>query len=247
MTSNYSGIINRYSQITKLPITERYQKEFLTPNGSVSRYSIIIGDLQATGYAPTTTKKKDLRHIACQAFVDTHDIKSQVPPSYKEIFEAKPGIDYLTYSRDTILKDVHVHINDTAFFEQKHAMLAFDSEGANPPVLAQFCSDPTHVYLFWLPDYFEQVTSILKDPYITKIVCDGAAEEKFFKFPLLNTIDIQGPERKSLITCIKDKFNVELKKNKHIHMQGWHVPFTQDQIDYAAADAIWTLKINNYL
>jgi hypothetical protein len=245
MTTNYSNIVNRYSQVSKHPITEKYQKEYFTPEGVLSRYTIQIGYLQATGYAPITTNKKDMRHIACQVFVDTYDIKSQVPPSYREIFEAKPGIDYLTYSRDSVLKETQIHINDFAFFEQKHAIVAFDSEGADPPVLAQFCSDPAHVYLFYLPDYKEQVAAILQDPDTVKIVCDGAAEEKFFKFPLINTIDIQGPERKSLVTCIKDKFDVELKKNKHIHMRGWHVPFTEDQIDYAAADAIWTLKIHS--
>ena len=28
-----------------------------------------------------------------------------------------------------------------------------------------------------------------------------------------------------------------------IHSKGWIVPFTQDQVDYAVADAIWTMHL----
>jgi hypothetical protein len=245
MSSNYSNIVNKYSQVTKEPINERYQREYFTPDGTISRYTIRVGALQATGYGPTDSTKKAMRQIACQAFVDTHpEIKAQIPPSYKEVFDAKPGIDYLTYSRDHVLPSATIHINDPTFFDQEHTLVAFDSEGADPPVLAQLCADPAHVYLFHLPEYMPQIVALLRDTAVTKVVCDGAAEEKFFKFPLQNTIDIQGPDRKSLVTRIREVFGVELKKNKHIHMRGWHAPFTEDQREYAAADAIWTLKVH---
>jgi hypothetical protein len=36
---------------------------------------------------------------------------------------------------------------------------------------------------------------------------------------------------------------MRLKKDIRIHFNGWTQPFTQDQIDYAAADAIWTYNV----
>jgi len=208
------------------------------------QYTIKIGDYNINVLSDMNLSRKAIRINAYKEFYDSHKrlfIKSKPKKVYD--YNSKPGIDYLKYSRENILPKTKIHINNPDFFNQSHKILSFDSEGSNPPCLAQLSSDPENVYLFYLPQFKDQVANILQDPNITKIVCDIKAEEKSFNQKIINYVDIQGTNRKSLVNCIKDKFNVQLKKDARIHFKGWIQPFTQDQIDYAAADAIWTLLL----
>ncbi len=240
---NYISKVSSYAHQNKLKIHENYKIDYFTSNGIFQNYSIKIGSKEINIQKDQNIIKKDVRFYAYKEFYEKYEylfIKPKIPKVYNT---TKPGIDYLKYSRDSILTETTIHINNIEFFNMSFNLVSFDSEGSNPPCLVQFCFEPTNVYLFYLPQFKYQVSNILQNPNITKIVCDVKSEEKSFKTNIINYIDIQGKERKSLVTCIKDKYNIELKKNKRIHFKGWKQPFTQDQIDYAAADAIWTLLV----
>ena len=250
MTVNPIGIVSAYAFKHKLKVHEHHRCEYFTPQGVFQTFSISIGNDSINIQKNVDLPKKEVRCQAYKEFYETYKPIFEKPKtisvpklSLKEQYESKPGLDYLQYSRDTVLQDVTVHVNLPEFFSMYHTMLSFDSEGGKPPCLAQFCSDPTTVYLFYLPQFMKEVCDILQDSNIAKIVCDKSAEEKSFGVSICNYVDIQGGNRKSLVTCIKEKFDVELKKDKRLHMNGWHQPFTKNQIDYAVADAIWTYKI----
>lgn len=241
---NYISIISAYAHQNKLNINENYRSEYFTSDGMFQLFTIKIGDYYVELLSNMNLSRKTIRTNAYKEFHEKHK-QLFVKPKVKKVYNyhSKPGIDYLQYSRDNILPKTTIHINNSEFFNQKHTLLSFDSEGSNPPCLAQFCSNPEQVYLFYLPQFINEVTDILQDPNIQKIVCDIKAEEKSFNKKINNYVDIQGKERKSLVNCIKERFHVQLKKDARIHFKGWIQPFTQDQIDYASADAIWTLLL----
>jgi ribonuclease D len=130
-------------------------------------------------------------------------------------------------------------MNDTRFFEKKLDVIAFDTEGQKPPTIAQLCADPKHVYIFELDKHMEAVKKLLADGSVKKIVCDLAAEQAQMGL-IANAFDLQDSKKKSLVTIIHEKFGISMYKNKRIHFKGWNLPLSDDQIDYAAADAIWT-------
>ena len=153
--------------------------------------------------------------------------------------------DYLAYSRDTVLRDCRIRYNDPSFFDMDLKVVSFDSEG-RPLRLAQFCSGKD-VYLFDLPTYYHEVRRVLEDPDVKKILCDARSEEASFGIAIHNYTDIQAgsPERKSLAKLVEAHTGVTVKKNRLIHMHGWKHErrWTKDQLDYAAADVLWTLAV----
>ena len=234
---NYISIVSAYAHQNKLKIYEDYKS-----NGIFQQFTIKIANDQIDFSSNLT--KKIMRFNAYKSFYEKYKhlfIKIKIRKFYN--YDSKPGMDYLQYSQDGILTKTKIHINNTEFFNQNHTLLSLDTEGTNPPCLVQLCEEQTNVYLFYLPQFINEIKNILNDPNVTKIVCDIKAEEKNFNQNITNYIDIQGTKRKSLVNCIKERFNVELKKDARIHFKGWKQPFTKDQIDYAAADAIWTLLL----
>lgn len=221
-------IVNRFSQIARLPISEQFSQ---SDDQIILRLS--IGEHSVRVSQPLGTTKKRLRSLACDLFNKTY------AQQIDDVFNYKAqALDYLQYSRNTILKHATLHMNEIP--DTYPTKIAFDSEGI-PPVLAQICFDPHNVYLYTDLTY---PTLLLYDSNVEKIICDVQAEQRQFG-TIPNATDIQGPERKSLVTCVNEHINIQLKKDKRVHMRGWHPPFTQDQIDYAAADALWIWIVSN--
>ena len=235
------GIVQRYSQLTKIPIIESYDID-------THMYSIILGCMSVS--VVVTTTKQAAKAEACQKLIeqggDILQIGTAARKSWKEIYESMPGVDYLKYSRATVLQGCRIHINDPSFFNMDMKVVSFDSEG-RPLRLAQLCCSMTDVYMFDLPLYYNQVRRVLTNPRIKKIVCDRKSEEVSFGIEIHNYIDVQdGQDRKSLAKLIEAHTGVAVKKNRVIHMNGWKSNLTKDQIDYAAADALWTLLVANH-
>lgn len=149
--------------------------------------------------------------------------------------------DYVEYSRNFTLQQYKIHMNSDHFFEKNHNVISFDSEGQNPATLAQICSGKD-IYLFDLKYYMDSIKKILQDDKILKIVFSIESEKKQFG-EINNFIDLQQDPKMSLCKYINQTFNLNLKKNKRIHFNGWNSPWSQRQIVYAAADAAWTLKL----
>jgi hypothetical protein len=228
-----ASIIQHYSKIFRIPITECYKNNV---------YSIQIGIY------------KDELQIICN-----NDLKNIKQQAYKEFFNKhgqsiadelkkykNDAYDYIKYSQDTILQNCTIHKNDESFLEfvkTYKGILSFDSEGNNPVTLAQFCGDSGNVYLFELPKYIDAVREILGNNSIKKIVCDLNAEQKAFNIVIGNVYDIQCNENKSLVTCIAHEFDINLRKCKGLHIRGWHHPLPCKHIDYAAADVLWQLQL----
>lgn len=221
-------IVNRFSQIARLPISEQFSQseEHIILTLSIGKYSVRV-------YQTLGTTKKRLRSLACDLFNQT--FAQQIDDVFNYNAQA---LDYLQYSRNTILKHATIHMNKIP--DIKPSKIAFDSEGI-PPVLAQICFDPNNVYLYTDLTY---PTALLHDSKVEKIICDVQAEQRQFG-TIPNATDIQGPDRKSLVTCVSEHTKIQLKKDKRVHMMGWRHPFTQDQIDYAAADALWIWIVSN--
>jgi hypothetical protein len=65
-----------------------------------------------------------VRLNAYKEFYTTHNnlfIKPKIHKIYNH--EAKPGIDYLQYSRESVLQNANIYINNTEFFDQKHSYM----------------------------------------------------------------------------------------------------------------------------
>lgn len=227
-----AGVIQHYSKVFRIPIIESYKNNI---------YSINIGqykdEIQITS--------NDFRNIKQQAYKEFFN-KHGVSISNELIKYKNDAFDYIKYSQDTILQNCTIHMNDETFFDFTKTytgILSFDSEGNRPITLAQFCFNSEHVYLFELPKYIENVREILQNDSIKKIVCDLYAEQKAFNIIIENVYDIQCNENKSLVTCIAHEFNINLRKNKGLHIRGWHHPLPPRHIDYAAADVLWQLQL----
>lgn len=225
-----SDIVNRFSQMSRFPIRE----VFLESNGELS-LDLYVGEYHVKVFqkAGAGTTKKSLKHLACALFVQTY-----INPITQMFNYASQAADYLEYSRTTVLKNANIHINKIP--ETKPTKIAFDSEGI-PPMLIQICFDEKNVYLYTDLTY---PCTLLYDPTVEKLICDVQAEQRQFG-PIPNATDIQGPEKKSLVKHVNEYENVHLQKDKRVHIRGWHYPFTKDQIDYAAADALWIWIVSN--
>ena len=233
------GIVQRYSQLKKIPVNESYDNESHV-------YSVTVGDMHVSVIAETKQlAKADAFRKLLELNADILRVGASAKQSWKERFAAMPGIDYLAYSRDTVLRDCRIRYNDPSFFDMDLKVVSFDSEG-RPLRLAQFCSGKD-VYLFDLPTYYHEVRRVLEDPDVKKILCDARSEEASFGIVIHNYTDIQAgsPERKSLAKLVEAHTGVTVKKNRLIHMHGWKHErrLTKDQLDYAAADVLWTLAV----
>jgi hypothetical protein len=230
-----ANLIHTYAQIFKLRVDESY-KDMI--------YKIKVGNLTIeydNGSGGSGAEAiKEIRIKAQQAFVDKN--KDTID---QDIHNFRAGVDYIKYSRDNILVDCKIHYNNDDFFEihKDCELIAFDSEGNKPVSLAQICVDLNNVYLFDLPQYYEKIKDILINPNIKKIICDVYAEQRVFNIFIKNVYDIQGNDRKSLVTCIHEVFDIKLKKTKSVHITGWKPPLSQKHIDYAAADVLWMYKL----
>jgi hypothetical protein len=233
-------IVQRYAQLKNAAIHESFDNDSRV-------YSITLdegeGASPLTVSVQTETTKQDAKLTACIKLLEICPrikiVGTSVRKSIREIYESKPGTDYVEYSRQTVLKNCNIHFNNTAFFKMNHDVVSFDSEG-RPLRLAQFCCNMTDVYLFDLPKYYDDVVQILTDPHIKKIVCDLRSEESSLGIVIQNYIDIQGTNQRSLTSLIEVVDQVQLKKNRMIHVIGWNHTLTKNQVDYAAADALWT-------
>jgi len=227
-----ANLIHTYSQIFKLRIDESF-KDMI--------YTIKVGNFKIEYEADSSiTNIKEIKLNAQQLFIDKYkDIME------KDIHNFRAGVDYIKYSKEHILTDCKIHYNNDEFFETHKdcTLIAFDSEGNKPVSLAQICVDLNNVYLFDLPQYYDQIKEILINPNIKKIICDVYAEQRVFNIFIKNVYDIQGNDRKSLVTCIHEVFNIKLKKTKSVHITGWKTPLSQKHIDYAVADVLWMYKL----
>ena len=148
--------------------------------------------------------------------------------------------DYIEYSRKSVLPDVQVYFN--VIPKNVPSVVAFDTEGtfANKKgcALAQLATDDKTVYLF---TDFSILTPILEDPSIKKLVFASTAETEVFP-KIQNVTDLQ-TNNESFTSLLEKVFGVLTIKNKMIHSKGWISPFSQDQLDYAVADVIWTIHL----
>lgn len=236
---DYIQTVQTYSQISRMSVNER-----LEDCGILRKFSIQIGDDVVDVLDTIYTKRKDLKIKACQLFVRDHcdKIKDAIVEHRRR---KTAGVDYIAYSDGVILKDASIRINDCSFFrnQSNYELVAFDSEG-QPPNIVQFATDEKTVFIFYISEFYLQIMEILQSDKIVKIVCDRGAEERQFGV-IHSAVDIQDASRKSLVTCIKEMFGVDLLKNKRIHFQGWKPPLTEQQIKYAASDVLWMMKIYN--
>lgn len=225
------SLVHIYSQRTHQPISETW-----IPFVS---FELCVGT--RTVKVESDKNKKTIKSLAYQEFINQNpDVLITNKRSIREKYNEQPGYDYIEYSEQHILKECIIHWNDSSFFNTHHDVVAFDSEN-KPPSLAQFCVG-NDVYLFDLPLYKSDVLSVLRDQSICKIVCDASAEERDFG-KIENIYDVQNNKNKSLLTCIQEQFNIQLKKNKLIHVRGWHKPLSADHILYAAADVVWLWQL----
>jgi len=148
--------------------------------------------------------------------------------------------DYIEYSRKSVLPDVQVYFN--VIPKNVPSVVAFDTEGtfANKKgcALAQLATDDKTVYLF---TDFSLLTPILENPSIKKLVFASSAETEVFP-KIQNVTDLQ-TNNESFTSLLEKVFGILTIKNKMIHSKGWVSPFSQDQLDYAAADVIWTMHL----
>ena len=150
--------------------------------------------------------------------------------------------DYVDYVKYSLINSYNIHINDPSFFQKQHDAIAFDSEGQNPATLVQFCVNKD-VYLFNIDEYEEQIKSLLEDFSVKKYVFGLHFKQKEFG-KINNVIDLQKNQSKSFCAYINEIFSLNLKKNKSVHYKGWNSPFTDNQIIYSSAGAIWIYKIS---
>jgi len=224
------SLVHIYSQRTHQPISESWVP-FVSFELCVGSRSVKV---------ESNVNKKAIKNMAYQEFIDQYpDVLNTNKRNIREKYDEQPGYDYIRYCED-LLKDYVIHWNDISFFATPKDVVSFDSEN-KPPTLAQFCVG-YDIYLFDLPDHMSNVLKILQDPSICKIVCDVVAEEKTFG-NIENVYDVQQNQNKSLSTCIQERFDIQLKKNKMIHIRGWHKPLSADHIKYAAADVMWLWKL----
>ena len=148
--------------------------------------------------------------------------------------------DYIEYSRKSVLQDVQVYFNVVP--KNVPSVVAFDTEGtfANKKgcSLAQLAVDTKTVYLF---TDFSLLMPVLEDPSIKKLVFASSAETNVFP-TIQNVTDLQS-NNESFTSLLEKVFEVLTIKNKMIHSKGWIAPFSQDQLDYAVADVIWTMHL----
>jgi hypothetical protein len=148
--------------------------------------------------------------------------------------------DYIEYSRKSVLPDVQVYFN--VIPKNVPSVVAFDTEGTfsnkKGCSLAQLAVDTKTVYLF---TDFSLLMPVLEDPSIKKLVFASSAETEVFP-TIQNVTDLQS-NNESFTSLLEKVFGVLTIKNKMIHSKGWIVPFTQDQLDYAVADVIWTMHL----
>ncbi len=229
-----ASMINHYSQITNQIIKENcYYKD------NNRYYELSVGNLKVEVISDLVQSKKNLRQLACDEFIKLYSshIENTKINHLKNKTENK--IDYLEYSRKTILNNVNTYLNEKLPLE-KPKLISIDSEG-QPIKLAQIAINENTVYLYTEIDY---VKTLLADPDIKKILCDISAEERSFGCNIVNYHDIQGLERKSLTRCIYEKYGIDLLKSKKIHFNNWDI-ISEKHIEYAISDAIWTWKIYN--
>lgn len=238
---NDTQIVLCYSQITKKKVVEQFEDD-----GSQRSFRLQVGDDEVVVTDVVPIQRKVLKHKACRIYVETfkaeihkamdmHKLSQQSPPT---------GLDFVQYSKSTILRNVSLHLNDPAFFEQQHSVVAFDSEG-QPPTIVQFATGTRHVYIFYVDQFKDQIRKVLSDTSVLKILCDKRAEERHFG-EIANVHDIQANEKKSLVRLINETFNVELYKDKRIHFNQWRLPLTRQQVDYAAADVKWMFMLYDH-
>ena len=222
----YTDLVNRHAVQLGCLRSESYSE---TPSGCTM--TVTVGDMSVTVSAPPGTPKKDTRAAAMKAFVERYGM-----PAPKSTDGSQ---EYTEASRQHVLHGANIHFNDTSFFEKKHIMVALDTEGQRPPTIVQLCADEKHVYIFEFDKHAEPIREMLGDRSVKKIVCDLRAEESQLG-PITNVADIQDSRRLSLVNTVAELFGVRMYKDKRVHFRGWRMPLSDDQIDYAAADALWT-------
>lgn len=230
--ANHTDLVNRHAVRLGCLRDEAYSE---SPNGSTM--TVTVADMSATVSAPPGTAKRELRSAAMKEFVRRYGIPGPSGPSGPN--GPNGAQEYIEASRNSVLCGANIHINDTRFFEKRLGVIALDTEGQDPPTIVQLCADERHVYIFDFDKHVEPLRELLGDPSVRKVVCDLRAEESQLG-PIANAADIQDSRRLSLVKTVGEMFGVHMYKDKRIHFRGWRAPLSDDQIDYAAADALWT-------
>lgn len=186
-------------------------------------------------------EKGAIEEEACLNFIKTYNIIEAI----KELSRLQTADDYIKYGKINVLKHIKIHYNDVSFFTKNYDVIAIDSEGHYKdkyPVIIQFAVSEKEVYIFNVEMHLQNVLAVLSSN-IPKIVFDLNAEKRAFKVDIQNTLDLQNG-RESFVKKIYDTFNVSLKKNKKVHIQGWKADkLSKDQLYYSAFDVIWMYKI----
>ena len=149
-------IVQRYCQLQHVPMQESF-------NNDTRMFTITLGD--TTVSVRTDSTKQAAKTAACEKMLEVIPAIRKIGLSPRT---STPGIDYVAYSRDTILRGARMHLNDLSFFDMDHKVVSFDSEG-RPLRLAQFCCNKTDVYLFDLPQYYDDVIRVLTNPNIKRL------------------------------------------------------------------------------
>lgn len=238
MMPYYADIVNRHVMRTGIFRKEEYCPRVNTQDGVFCKIIVSVGDMCAEAIAIEGTPKKELLGLALKAFVEKYGAPSPKPAPNLQ--------NYLDTSRKVVMVGATIHYNNTEIFKTKPDVVAFDSEGQNPPTIVQLCACPTDVYILEYDKHSEMIKELLVDSSVKKIVCDLKAETMQLGH-ICNAVDIQGHDKKSLVKIINEFFGIPMYKDKKIHYSGWKLPLSKNQIEYAAADALWTYLCYNFL
>ncbi len=243
-----------FAQRKGLPLTT--QKDV---TGAMWTATVTVGEFRASArWMPGTgVSWKHLRHLACAAFVEQHQQAMESAATTAATTDAAQQ-DYTAYALACIVPTLTIKEVD-ALPEPLPNMVAVDTEGRNPPRLAQLCVDGNTVYLLDLQKttVLASFQRLMADVQVMKIVCDLAAEASALPGIIVrNAWDIQAlalklklklklklgkGDRPSLVSIVGALFGVALNKDKYIHAGGWRArPLTPEQRAYAAADAYLT-------
>jgi len=133
-------------------------------------------------------------------------------------------MDYLEYSRATVLKNVSVYINYTEILKELKDgdVLALSYKTyLNKPSVAQLYFQNA-VYIFSMPMYIEMLNAKINSLSATIYHHDGVLED-----------------------AIKKKYNVDLKKLSRVEYGEWDRYLSADQVGYAASDVAWIYSLNH--
>lgn len=227
--------LNEYSKLSHIPIIKT-----IIESNEGEKICIKLGN--RTAIASTEEEAIDI-------FIKKYNINECI----KELNRLKTADDYIKYGQLNILPYSKLFINNADFFSKTHHIITVDSEGHNNrnyPEIIQFgvhdieneTEDSEYsgysAYIFNVKIFLVDILKVLQDNSIKKVVFDLNSEQRAFGIKFANTLDIQPPNL-SFVKYIYDKLNINLKKNKRIHMRGWDAyNLTKDQVDYSALDVI---------